>query len=390
MPLSLTAPPPFRPAWPGGSTGVRLAGLAVAVLAAHLWLLQRAPEAWVPPPLAPATTPVRLLTRSLPAPVARPAAPVPTPPALQTAAAPPRARAVAPVAPKRPAEPAAPAHPPQAVPEPTPASLASEAPPELAPPTAPASAAAATATPPAVSEVAPSPTAVAHPPDADGPATSQAAAAAVVVPGPVALQYMVKGQAKGFQYSAHAELQWKPTATAYDARLEVNVFLLGQRVQTSSGRLTPQGLAPTRFADKSRNEQATHFQRDKGKISFSANTPDVALLPGAQDRLSVLMQLSALLAGDPGRYPAGKTIGIQTAGTREAEVWRFTVEGEEGLNLPYGTLKGLKLVRPPRHEFDQKVELWFAPALNFLPIRIKLTQVRGDFVDQLLEGVQTP
>lgn len=379
MPLSLTAPSPFRLAWPGGSTGVRLAGLAVAVLAAHLWLLQRVPEAWVPP--APATTPVRLLTRSLPAPVARPAAPVSTTPVFQAAA---------PVAPKRTVEPATPAHSPRAVPESTPASVASAAPPELASPTAPASAATATATSPAVSEVAPNPTAVAHPPDADGPATAQAAAAAVVVPGPVALQYMVKGQAKGFQYSAHAELQWKPTATAYDARLEVNVFLLGQRVQTSSGRLTPQGLAPTRFADKSRNEQAAHFQRDKGKISFSANTPDVALLPGAQDRLSVLMQLSALLAGDPGRYPAGQTIGIQTAGTREAEVWRFTVEGEEGLNLPYGTLKGLKLVRPPRHEFDQKVELWFAPALNFLPIRIKLTQVRGDFVDQLLEGVQTP
>jgi len=118
----------------------------------------------------------------------------------------------------------------------------------------------------------------------------------VAVAGPVRLRYGVKGQARGLHYSASAELLWLPAGSQYEARLEVSAFLLGSRVQTSSGQLTPAGLAPTRFSDKSRAEQAAHFERAKGRISFSGNTPDVALLPGAQDRLSVVLQLAALLA----------------------------------------------------------------------------------------------
>ena len=36
-----------------------------------------------------------------------------------------------------------------------------------------------------------------------------------------------------------------------------------------------------------------------GRISFSNNAPDAALQAGAQDRLSVLLQLGAMLAADP-------------------------------------------------------------------------------------------
>ena len=46
--------------------------------------------------------------------------------------------------------------------------------------------------------------------------------------------------------------------------------------------------------------------RDQGQVVFSNNAPSVTLLAGAQDRLSVVMQLGALLAGDPAALPAGQ------------------------------------------------------------------------------------
>lgn len=202
------------------------------------------------------------------------------------------------------------------------------------------------------------------------------------------LRYDVKGQTRHIGYSAWADLDWQQNGEAYKARLEVGAFLLGSRVQTSVGALGLDGLMPTRFGDKSRSELAAHFQREKNTITFSANSPDVPLLKGAQDRLSVVLQLGALLAADPSRFPPGTMLSFQTVSQREAEIWQFVVDKEELLHLPYGDVHAIKLQRNPRREFDQRIELWLAPNLDFLPARLRITNANGDFVDQSLRTWQ--
>jgi hypothetical protein len=209
-------------------------------------------------------------------------------------------------------------------------------------------------------------------------------------PASALLSYTMQGQSKGLTYWANGELLWQQDGQRYDARLEVSAFLVGSRTQTSTGTLGPDGLMPTRFGDKTRSELAAHFQRDKNIISFSANTPNVPLLKGAQDRLSVIIQLGALLAGDPQRYPTGTMLSFQTASQREAEVWQFSVEKEEILQLPYGTVQSVKLNRTPRREFDQRIEVWLSPELGYLPVRLRVTNANGDWVDQSLKRVEKP
>ncbi|WP_353136907.1 DUF3108 domain-containing protein [Limnohabitans sp.] len=211
-----------------------------------------------------------------------------------------------------------------------------------------------------------------------------------IAPDSALLKYKVEGQAKGLNYWASAELNWHQDGKTYEARLEVSAFLLGSRVQVSKGSLGPEGLMPTRFGDKSRNELAAHFQRDKGIISFSANSPNAPLLTGAQDRLSVVLQISSLLAADPTRFPAGTMLSFQTVSQREAEVWQFLVEKDELLHLPFGEINAIKLNRKPRRDFDQHIELWFAPTLGYLPVRLRITNANGDFVDQLLSKAEKP
>lgn len=192
------------------------------------------------------------------------------------------------------------------------------------------------------------------------------------------------------RYGADAELLWLHDGASYAARLEVGAFLLGKRVQTSAGSLGDEGLEPKRFSDKARTEVAAHFERTKGVVVFSANTPEAPLLPGAQDRLSVLLQLSALLAGAPERYPTGTRFAIQTIGPRDAETWQFAVEGDETLDLKNGPLLARKLQRLPVREFDLKVEVWLSPAMDWLPAQVKLTQANGDFVQLALESADMP
>ena len=199
------------------------------------------------------------------------------------------------------------------------------------------------------------------------------------LPQTVRLSYTV--EANKFPFSLNSELRWQHDGTHFEARLEFSAF--GQsRVQTSRGEITPEGLAPTRFSDKFRSELAAHFDRQKGKVTFSANTPDAPLLAGAQDRLSILIQLAAMVASHPEAYPEATTITLQTIGPREADTWLFTVGRTETLVLPGGEQRALKLVRNPRKEFDQRVEVWLAPAMAYLPVRIRITEASGAYVDQ--------
>ena len=210
---------------------------------------------------------------------------------------------------------------------------------------------------------------------------------AVSLPGSVRLQYKVIGLSKNLNYQATSELNWKTDGDTYDAVMKVSAFLVGSRSMTSVGKITSNGLAPKRFADKFRSELAAHFEADKGKIVFSANTPDAPWIAGAQDRVSVFMQLAGMLAANPAGYPTGSDMTFLTIGPREADTWTFVIEAEENLDLMNAPMAALKLTRKPRKEFDQKVEIWFAPSLGYLPVRSRITQHGGDFIDQQLTEI---
>ena len=215
------------------------------------------------------------------------------------------------------------------------------------------------------------------------------AVSAMALPGSAELKYKATGLSKGLTYHANTELAWYHDGTSYNARMTLSAFLVGSFVWSSAGQVNAQGLAPTRFAEKRRSEVAAHFEPDKGQIIFSANTPSAPWIKGAQDRATVFIQLAGMLAGDPSAFPPGSSISIYTVGPRSADVWTFVVEPVEVVSLPAGDMPALKLIRKPRGEYDNKVELWLAPSLGYLPVRSKVTQADGAFVDQQLSEVKT-
>jgi hypothetical protein len=365
--------------------------ITLLVLALHALLLGGALPHWGSSQAAPV---VRFTTRTIAAPV-----PAAAPAAAETVAqlakppvraarkkprpaeaAQPQPRTTAPTAPTAPIEPEEPT---QA--ETLEAPIASE---DITAPTAIASAP-ATDPPPAEAATAPgSAIAIAPPGAGDTPGSTQPAP--VRLPAPARLEFDVDGQAKGFHYSARAELVWQHDGQQYQARQEISVLFLGSRAQTSVGDLTPLGLQPRRFGDRSRSEKAAHFDFAKGVVTFSANTPAAAIAPGAQDRLSVFLQLGAMLAAAPERYPAGTQISVPTVSSRAADTWVFTVGASEDLNLPMGPMRAVPLQRLPRRDYDQKAQLWLAPELGYLPVRIRITQANGDFAELNLRAHGAP
>jgi hypothetical protein len=204
----------------------------------------------------------------------------------------------------------------------------------------------------------------------------------LTAPPPATLRYEVTVQARGLTTQGEGRLDWRHDGHSYALRLALSGGSLPSQVQTSRGQLSAQGLAPDYFHARARGEQATHFDREAGRVVFSANRPQAALAEGMQDRLSVLMQLAMLLAADPARFPEGARIALPTAGSREAGEWVFQVGGPEDLVLPGGRVAAVKLERPPRSAYDQRIEVWLAPGQAYAPVRLRLTNPDGGAVDQ--------
>lgn len=382
MPTSV-APPSLSPGLPGRPSWRVLAALTLLVALAHLLVLGLAPTAIGPEPSPLAN---KFITRTIV--IAPPAADKPA----AAAAAPAEARPKPPPAPRRPRAPSVPR--PKAVPAPQPDAavpaqpaapdtpdLTAQATPDAGAPTPDAPAGAAPGTPGAGDAGTPGAAAGAASPTAGNIAGTQS----LRVPGSVKLSFAATGQrgASPMQ-GVFGTLEWLQDGSSYDARLTLKLLFSTLLSQHSTGRIGPSGIEPERYSESRRGEVAAHFVRDQGQILFSNNAPPVPLLPGAQDRLSVVMQLGGLLAGDPARYPGGSQITVQTAGTREAGTWVFNIEGEEKVTVQAGEYTVRKLTRSPRKEFDVKLELWLAPSLGYLPVRIKQTQPNGDFADMEL------
>jgi hypothetical protein len=244
--------------------------------------------------------------------------------------------------------------------------------------------------PPVETPVAPAPATEPKPP-APAPALPPwLAQAKFVWPAPVLLNYELSGTSKGVRYTASASISWKQQDISYQLRHEIQAFLFGKRSQTSAGHMGATGLLPTRFGDQFRQEQAAHFDRSKGLLIYSANTPSQALKEGAQDRVSLFVQLAAAMAGTPDLRNLGQTLSFQVVSAKQAEIWTFAVLGNEKIATPLGEIDSLKLHRVPRNEYDQQIDMWLSPAHGYLPARLRITQANGDVIEETLKSVAKP
>jgi hypothetical protein len=188
-------------------------------------------------------------------------------------------------------------------------------------------------------------------------------------PPPATLRFtLLRGAQSGL-----AELHWQHDGQRYEARFAA-AFDGGARWQwLSRGGFDAAGVAPERFVSQGRRTAAAvNFQRDAGKITFSGPTLEHPLEPGAQDRLTWMLQLAAIAQARAPR--AGERIAMQVAGPRgDAEAWRFEVLGDDVLDTAAGPIQVLRLRREAQHRHDTRIEVWLDPARHHLPVRALLS-----------------
>lgn len=230
-------------------------------------------------------------------------------------------------------------------------------------------------------------------PQATQPASNALTAKTGDFPPNTQINYKLVGQERGLIYNASGSLKWQAQAAndkglprAYEAELQVRAFLVGSRVWRSTGSLTDNGLAPLRYSDRWRGERAAHFETANQKISFSGNMPSAQLQAGAQDQVSLFIQMAAAVTAK--NFEPGSQLLVQTATARDAVNWTLTFQSTEEIVVDGKKLETQRWVCLPRGKYDSQIELWLSPGHGGLPLRIKISQVNGNYIDMEMRNTE--
>ena len=202
------------------------------------------------------------------------------------------------------------------------------------------------------------------------------------------LRFNLEGRYRG-PINGSAQVDWLVTGLRYQVHLETSLGPVLSRHITSQGLLTPQGLAPQRFDGEQKVlfRATRHWgQRFTPERITLADGSDVAAPPGAQDEASQFVQLTWLFTTQPELLQVGKSVSLPLALNRRVDVWTFDVVGQETLYLPFGAVNTFHV--KPRREAGSGVmtaEVWFAPSLQTLPVRILVRQDADSWIDLTLD-----
>lgn len=306
---------------------------------------------------------------------------------------------------------------------PLPALSALPTPPPLQPPSppnsppAPVAAVAPAAAPVPMAELAGAADAVPAVPALDAPASEVAASQDAAVPDAVAPdtapdsapppRYKVRLppsadlaldvlriDGDGTTWNGVGAMAWRQDGSRYSMTVEAGLSVLVTRVNllvlTSEGQIDDNGIAPDQATEKrkGRSLTATHFNRDQGRITFSASALSYPLLPGAQDKATLPFQLAGMARADINQLQGN--IDLFVGEDREANVFRFNLIGEEELETKMGRLLTWHLSRPPKPgTYSSRLDIWLAPDRGWYPVQIRNTEANGAVTTQSVTHITT-
>jgi hypothetical protein len=156
--------------------------------------------------------------------------------------------------------------------------------------------------------------------------------------------------------------------------------LAGEVVRSSRGAVTAAGPRPHEFTDERSRRAPTRATFDwAARVLATHHKGESHTQPlpeDAQDRLSFLL---ALAFAPPDKLPA--VFSVTDGGGLSRYIYESA--GRERVKVAAGEFDALKVSRKPARADDRRTtEIWLAPTLGYLPVRIVFTEENGTRLDQ--------
>lgn len=190
---------------------------------------------------------------------------------------------------------------------------------------------------------------------------------------------------------------WQRQQNEYQARVQVS-FGLGGFSMTSQGEVTPEGLNPRIFEEAALgNVRRAQFEGDAVTIGNGKRILRAGLAGGSgtgsfQDSASQFIELAHRFA--TGRSPllAGGTVSYWLGRPEGLYQYVFDISGPTLMELPkLGVVSTYHLVPRPIPGLNKDAiygEMWIAPSLQYLPVKIRMRNQAGTYLELVVETLE--
>jgi hypothetical protein len=202
------------------------------------------------------------------------------------------------------------------------------------------------------------------------------------------LTYTVRGYYRG-ELLGSGSVQWQQAQGRYQVEVNLRMALLFGLSLVSQGEVRNVGLVPQIYEEQVLG-RARRVVLDGVAVKF-ADGNAIRQPAGVQDTASQFVELSRRFATGRQILEVGAEVPVWLARPNALHLWTYDVVAQEPLQLPvFGNVPAFHLVpRPVANPTGNiSAELWFAPSLQYLPVRIKIHLGEGNFVDLLVEKIE--
>lgn len=196
---------------------------------------------------------------------------------------------------------------------------------------------------------------------------------------------------KGGQQIGKVTERFEQTGNRYTLESEtaaIGIFALfakGKIRLISSGEVDDAGLRPLHFEHHRGADAAkliiADFDWEAKTVThkYDGETETATLVPGTQDRLSLLYQFMF-------KPPRDKEIQFAMTTGRKLNLYRYRLIGEEKITTPAGPFQTLHLSKQHAAGEDG-AEIWLAKTRQYFPVRIVFEEKDGSKLEQTLTSL---
>jgi hypothetical protein len=190
----------------------------------------------------------------------------------------------------------------------------------------------------------------------------------------------------GQQYQT-GEIDWINDGKNYRLHITIPYAFIGPFVFESKGTIDAYGISPSIYWTQrgTRNPRYSRFDRNEngeGEMFFSEKPEHrPKILPGSQDRFSMMFQFASLLNGDSKVDDAGVIRSIPVVDYNTLEMWQFKSYGEslseDVPSLGKSINRHYALMQRENDPYKRQVDIWLSKDLEWLPGRIRSREANG-------------
>ncbi len=203
------------------------------------------------------------------------------------------------------------------------------------------------------------------------------------------LSYRLTGNYRG-DLSGSAQVQWQRKESKYQVKLDLKLSGFTVVSLTSQGEVSDAGLLVRSYEE----DQVIGATRRVGFAGDFVQFQDGTQLqrpPAVQDTASQFVELGHRFASGREVLKSGATVSVWLARPGGMDLWIYDVLEEELLpSTEFGPIAAFHLVPRPlaKPRGPITAEMWFAPRLQYLPVRVKITLGDGNFVNLMVDKIE--